>query len=354
MAEKTHKDATIRDVAREAGVSTMSVTRAFRKNALITEETRKRVIEAAEKLNFIPNFNARGLRGSPSMSIGILMTNPFGSDIVRPLSLSLMKAKYVAFIADSLSDIQIVKEGLSDFCSRRVCGVILQWREHYRKDLRLMELLKHLHNVVLYTNEACEGIPYDACELDYIPAYKEAVEQLWKDGRRNIIYLGRNDQPHKHACFEALNKHRLNTVEAHVDTSVYPSKPACANYYDALQDRLLTGNIPDAVLTANDIAAAQACACLKAHGLSVPADTAVIGAGNAQMSAFCSPSIASIDWNSYKVAEKIYEMLINRINKPKSALRYEKVDCSYILRESAMTERNMKTGEGIYSYEKTN
>jgi LacI family transcriptional regulator, galactose operon repressor len=336
MTKNIHKkSATIRDVAKEAGVSTMTVTRAFRSNALITEKTRKRVTEVADRLNFIPNSYARGLRGSSSMSVGILISNPFGNPIVRALSLSLLKANYVSYVADSLSDMQIVKSGLRDFCSRKVTGVILQWRNDYKEDSRLMYLLRHLHNVVLYANEPVENIEFDVCALDFLPAYKEAVSLLWNAGRRKIIYLGHGDMWPCHTCLNILENYGLAPAKCLVKTSSYPSKPAFANYYDALHDRILHGEIPDVIFTQNDVAAAQACACLKTHGLRVPEDTAVIGSGNMDLSPFCSPAIASIDKSNNQVAELIYDMLIKRINQPDAELQYKKVNGSYISRESA-------------------
>lgn len=332
-----NKNITIRDIAMEANVSTMTVTRAFRENSLLKEETRKRVLEVAEKLNFIPNFNAKGLRGSNTMSIGILISNPFGNDIARQLSLSLMKSKYVCFIADSLSDKEIVKEGLLGFYSRKTSGVILQWRDHYKTDKRIMELLNHLHNVVLLCmHERCDDLPYDICTLDYECAYEDAISQLLKTGRRKIVYLGRNDQPYTHVCLEILKGKGIYTGDSLIETSVYPSKPVFENYYDALNNRLLSGNIPDAIFTANDTAAAQTCKCLKAHNFKVPDDVAVIGFGNKELSIFSYPPIASINENNDKTAEKIYEMLIRRINNPAAERRHAKINCSYVSRESAM------------------
>ena len=335
MPETTYKNATIRDVAREAGVSTMTVTRAFRRNALIAEKTRKRVMEVAERLNFIPNYNARGLRGSNTMCIGILISNPFANGLVRPLSEALMKDNYVSFISDSLSDTEIVKNALQDFCSRKVTGVILEWRTYYSKDERLMYLLKNLNNVVLYSKEPCKGIAYDACTLNFQPVYRNIVKQLWDKGRRNIVYLGRKDYWRTQVCLKVLEEYGLKESDCLVETSIYPSKPACANYYDALHDRISAGKIPDAVFTSGDVAAAQACSCLNAAGLKIPEDVAVIGNDNSDLGQFCSPPIASIDNNFSQVAETIYKLLMNRINNPGSPIEHKNIECSYVRRRSA-------------------
>ena len=341
MLLEKQKNPTIRDVAREAGVSTMTVTRAFRENALITEKTRKRVVEAARKLKFIPDQNAKILRGGSSMSIGILMSNPSGSELVRNLSVMLMKEGYVSFVADSLGDIQIVKSALMDFCSRKVGGVILSWRSYYRDIPEIMDLLNQLRNVVLYSyeSEVRQELIFDTCILDFSDAYRKAITELINAGRRRIIYLGRDDQSQFHDFIEAVQDCGLKTEDCLWKTSGYPSKPAFANYRDALHDKILAGERPDAIFAANDIAAAQACLCLREHNLRIPEDVAVIGSGNNYLGAFCSPALATIDTMSLAVSENIYAMLMPRIKQPDIKPQFKKVECLYIPRESAAVEK---------------
>lgn len=335
MSDSNPRNATVRDVANEAGVSAMTVTRVMRGDTLVSDKTRKLVMQAAEKLNFTPNIYAKGLRGAPVMSVGIMMTNPFGSDLVRMISLSLMKSKYITFLADSMGDMEIVKSGLTDFLSRRVSGLILHWRDYYREDAKLMNMLKQFNNVILYSNEPCEDLPYDTCLLDYTPACMEAVGSLWKSGRRRFMYLGRNDQWKTHDCLKTFKNCGFSPDRCLIETSAYPSEPAAGNYGKALEKWLSEGNSADAIFTANAVCAAQACAALKAHGLMVPEDTAVIGLDDNEMAPFCNPPIASVNTNPELVAEEIHSMLMNRLNNPDSEKRFSRIDCSYVSRKSA-------------------
>lgn len=330
------KNVTIRDIAEKAGVSTMTVTRAFRKDSVISEKTRLRVMKAAEELKFIPDLNAKILRGGSSMSIGILISNPFGNELVRNLSVMLMKEGYVSFIADSLGDGNITKSALIDFCSRRVGGVILQWRNFYHEIPGMTDLLEQLDNVVLCSAEFFDRQEkYDTCFLDYAPAYREAIEKLLAAGRKNIVYLGRKDFALPNVFMKVLEEYGFETKDRLFETSGYPSKAAYANYADALNDKILQGKIPDAIFTQNDVAAAQACACLKSHGIKVPEDVAVIGDGNEHLGPFCSPALASIDKKNDAYAEGLYDMLMKRIREPEFKLQQMKIDCSYVERESA-------------------
>lgn len=339
MSENRPRNATVRDVANEAGVSAMTVTRVMRGDTLVSDNTRKLVMQAAEKLNFTPNIYAKGLRGASVMSMGIMMTNPFGSELVRMISLSLMKSNYITFLADSMGDMEIVKSGLTDFLSRRVSALILHWRDYYREDAKLMSMLKQFNNVILYSNEQCEDLAYDTCLLDYTPACMEAVGSLWKSGRRRFMYLGRNDQWKTHDCLKAFKTQGLSPDRCLIETSVYPSEPAAGNYFKALGKWLSEGNSADAIFTANAVCAAQACAALKAHGLRVPEDTAVVGLDDNEMAPFCNPPIASVNTNPELVAEEIHSLLMNRMNNPDSKLRRKKINCSYMLRKSAESEK---------------
>lgn len=337
MQAVTHKNPTIRDVAREAGVSTMTVTRAFRENSLIKGKTRQKVLEAAQKLKFIPDQNAKVLRGGSSMSIGILISNPAGSELVRNLSVWLMKDGYVSFIADSLGDIQIVKSALLDFCSRKVGGVILNWRRHFKDVPEIADRLNQINNVIMlsYAGDYCAEQKFDTCILDFSSAYREAIDILKKAGRRRIIYLGRDDQNQFYDFSKALKESGLSTADFHWDTTGYPSKPACENYKDALHDKISKGEVPDAIFAAGDIAAAQACKYLREHKLRVPEDVAVIGNGNEHLAAFCNPPIATIGRMDTILSEKLYAMLTTRMKHPEAELQTERIYSDYIPRESA-------------------
>ena len=323
-------DVTIRDVARLSGVSTMTVTRAFRSDALISATTRQKVLAVAEKLNYRPNLSARVLRGGPTRSVGILLSNPAGNSIVRRISEQLLPDNYVTYIAESLGDLKIIESVLDEFINRRVDAIVTEWRKNFRP---LVPLFEKLRNVVLYTREDHVDYECDCCFEDHRPAIREAVGYLLGQGRRNIYYVGRVEMLEARDARAVFGEYGL--AANHIETSLYPSRPACANYYDALMDAFRSGTRPDAILTYSDIAAAQLCRCAVDFGLKVAEDIAVIGHGDNDFAGFMQPPIASINGLEEEVGKSVRDLLVNRLHHSDSPRRHCRVEAKFIRRESA-------------------
>lgn len=323
-------EATIKDVARESGVSTMTVTRAFRSDALVSSETRQKVLETAKKLNYRPNLNARVLRGGSSRSIGILLSNPTGSSVVRRISEKFLTDNYVTYIAESLGDLNIIQSALQEFENRHVDALVMEWRSNY---LPLESLVAKQKNMILFTRESEVNQICDCCFIDYKPAIREAIEYLLWRGRKNIYYLGREETIEARDMRKALEASGLPLN--HLETSFFPSKPAFANYYDALKTALRSGIRPDALFTHCDLSAVQVCRCAADFGLKVPGDLAVIGHGNNDFSEFMLPPVASLEGLADEVAENVCDMLVNRLLNPDSPKRSATVKAKFIKRASA-------------------
>lgn len=328
--KNVNAEVTIRDVARMSGVSTMTVTRAFRHDALVSPVTRQKVLSAAEQLNYRPNLSARVLRGGSSRSIGVLLSNPADNSIVRRISERFLPDNYVTYIAESLGDLKIIESVLQEFDNRRVDAIVMEWRSDFSPLVPLFEKLK---NVVLYTRMDHVGYECDCCFVDHRPAVREAVGYLLKNGRGNICFLGREKMTEARDTKAVLAEYGLEAK--HIETSGYPSKPACENYYDALMDRLREGERPEAIFTATDIAAAQLCRCIADFGLKVPDDIAVIGHGNKDFTRFTQPPLASIEGFEDEVGKNVHNLLVNRLQNPDSARRHCRVEAKFIKRESA-------------------
>lgn len=325
---------TICDVAREAGVSTMTVTRAFREDAKVAPETRRRVIATAERLNFNPDLNARGLRGGATHSIGLLLSNPGVNPLVRRLSHNFMEKHYVTFVADSLGDAEITETALRDFIARRVDGVVMGWRAHFAIRPQIAGLIEQIPALVFYTEDEFPPFPCSCCRVDYLNVYRGVINSFLAEGRKKIVYLGKAGYIVTETCLAALESLGLSREMHYWDISAYPSQPHYANCATALADRLKAGEVPDVILTGNDIGAAQLCSCLRRHGIAVPERTAVIGMNNNPMSEFCEPPVATIDGNSIQAADALCQMMMERIDAPDREFRQIQIKAEYIPRKS--------------------
>jgi DNA-binding LacI/PurR family transcriptional regulator len=328
--KNVNAEVTIRDVARMSGVSTMTVTRAFRHDALVSPVTRQKVLSAAEQLNYRPNLSARVLRGGSARSVGILLSNPVGHSVVRRISELLLPDNYVTYIAESLGDLKILKNVLEEFENRRVDAIVMEWRLDFYP---LVSVIEKLKNVVLFTREDRMDHDCDCCFADHKPAIREAVGYLLEKGRKDICFVGRGEMVEARDTRKVLDEYGLEPK--HIETSGYPSRPAFGNYYETLTEKLKEGLRPGAVLTYNDMAAVQLCRSIGDFGLKVPDDIAVIGHGNKEFAMFIQPPVASIEGYEEEIGKKVRDLLMNRLYNPDSSRRQCRVEAKFIKRESA-------------------
>lgn len=322
-------EATIKDVAKLAGVSTMTVTRTFR-GELVSKETSSRVMAAVAELNYRPNTGARILRGGKTMSVGILFSNPANHPVVRRLSEVLLKHHYVSYVADTLGDSELTQAALRDFMSRRVDAVIMHYEDRY---LSFLEELERVPNLVLTSVEKVLPLNRDCCFYGASQAYRKILTDARQAGRKNLWTLGRRTYPIIRQLTELATE--LGMVLHHCETSGYPSAAQYANHADALWDLLKQGERPDGVFTMSDTAAAQAIRVLRKFDLRIPKDVFVIGNGNSELADFCEIPIASIDTNLNQMAQTVVAMTLERLKNPDLPPRQEFFEATFIHRQSA-------------------
>lgn len=321
--------ATIRDVARQAGVSTMTVTRTFR-GELVAKETSRRVMAAAATLNYHPNTGARILRGGKTMSVGILFSGPANNPVVRKLSEALLKCHYISYIADTLGDPALTQAALQDFVSRRVDAIIMHYEAAY---LPLLPELEQVSNLVLTSMENRLPLVRDCCFYNAGQAYREILTAAQQSGRKNLWTLGRHTYIGIRQLFQLQAE--LGISLHHCETSSYPSAPRYSNHADALRDLLKSGERPDGLFTMSDVAAAQSIRVLREFNLRVPEDVFVVGSDNSELADFCEVPIASIDMNLDKIAEQVVVLTLERLKNPGSPAQQKFSEARFIRRKSA-------------------
>ena len=143
------KNVTIMDVARDCGLSKSTVAYALNSSAegKVSLAKREIVRKSASKLGYRPNIMAQSLRNGRTNSIGLLwsLSGPHDSlGLVRNISIRLMHKGYACHVADSLSDIRIIKQCLVDFRSRNVDGLIIQLDEKLSRNKEISDLLREI------------------------------------------------------------------------------------------------------------------------------------------------------------------------------------------------------------------
>jgi LacI family transcriptional regulator len=325
---------TITDVARLAGVSPATASRALNGRSGISEETARRVRRAAEKLGYQPNALARGLLSGKSCTVGLITTDSFGrfsipvmqgaEDAFGPGSISV-------FLCDGRGDRIREQHYLRTLLERRVDGIIVTGK---RQDLRdPIGLNLPVPVVYVMTHSSDPG------DLSLIPDEEQgaelAVRHLLSTGRSSIGHITGPD------TFAAARLRSAATEKVLAEAGL-PLAGGTVMFGQWSEEwgrqaaAMLLRTAPglDAIFCGNDQVARGAADIVRESGRRIPEDVALVGFDNWEViAASCRPPLTTVDMNLRQLGHVAGQQLLDAIDgRRDSGLR--KLPCSLVLRES--------------------
>jgi len=325
---------TLTTVARLANVSVASASRVI--NGIKTNpETLERVTAAAEAVGYVPNAAARSLRSRHTGQIAFAMpdvANPVYTTMVGSIQ-QVVRASGSRLILHSTDrDVGDELGFLADLKQRYVDGLILCSLDFTEAHA---EAVASAPVPVAVIGRPTKGAKVDTVRPNSRAGAAEAVRHLHAHGRRRIAFVNGPEQTapgsaRKLGYFDALRSCGLDRdddlVEVADDFMLEPGREAA--------ERLLARTRPDAIFCANDLIALGALAALRAAGLDVPRDVAVVGMDNTNLSAVTWPPLTTVDLGSAERARIAAELLLLRIDHPNRRLRDVGVEPRLVVRES--------------------
>lgn len=315
---------TLSDVAHLAGVSTVTVSYVIngRKSGpdRISPDTRERVLNAAQILNYVPNQVARDLQRNTTKRICFSIPRlgvPTYDTIAEQIQDAATAQGYHMIVnlsrntSEEENTIRQVQSGLAD-------GLIMIIENSYHK--RLPTLLKMLSQsgiaVVIFDNEL-EPIHFDVVRNSDLTACYEGVRHLISSGRRRIACLALKDS--KGNLHARVNSYYAALKDSHLKLKPELIVSGAATRqlaYLSTKELLALAEPPDAIFACTDVAALSAIRAIQDSGLEVPKDIAVLGAGNIIEGELSRPSLSSIgpDKHDYR---GIFEFLMTRLESSK-------------------------------------
>jgi LacI family transcriptional regulator len=322
-------------VARLANVSVASASRVL--NGIRTNpETLARVTSAAEAVGYVPNAAARSLRSRRTGQIAFAMpdvSNPVYTTMVGSIQ-EVARANGSRLILHSTGGHIDDELGfLADLKQRYVDGLILcslQFTDAHA------EAVAGAAVPVAVIGKAMPGAKVDTVRPHSRRGAADAVRHLHANGRRRIAFVNGPEQTapgsaRKLGYFDALRACGLEREDALMEV---------ASDFDAIEpgceavERLLARTSPDAIFCANDLLAIGALTALRAAGLDVPGDVAIVGMDNTNLSAVTSPPLTTVDLGSAERARIAAELLLARIDQPSRRLRSLSVEPRLVVRQS--------------------
>jgi DNA-binding LacI/PurR family transcriptional regulator len=334
------------EVARAAGVSQVTVSRAFSGKASVAKATHDRIMQAAQELGYQPNPLAAGLRGGQTQTIGLVwdFANPWADDavIVRDVFFHVHSHQYTAYQAQYSMDSRVLCQRLDDLLMRRVDAMVV-WC--VPDQLRAPEIVKRLQVVptIVVTREAVAEYPGDQVIHDRHHAIEQVVDHFVKTGRKlpaMAMDIEQESNPAKYKAF--VDRCRYHGIDEHkhmlIPVRRPPSPEALGELYRASLSQIMPrrGALPvDAIFCFNDIGAGFMMRELRHRGIDVPQDVAIVGFNNTPLSQVMEPPLATGDRKHQDVALAVNKMLFRRLSDPDVPAQCQYVHMSFLWRDSA-------------------
>jgi LacI family transcriptional regulator len=322
--------ATIHDVARAAGVSIGTVSKALNGTGSLSQATRDKVMAQVRALRFRPNLLAKSLHTGLSGSVGLISNDSFGRftmPIMEGLERVLAAEGMGVFMANATDDPERESAHLDQLLAKQIDGLVMTAR---RADRRPSIALDGLGIPVIYVFS--QG---DENALSLLPddegGARLATEHLIAQGRRRIAHITGPE------IFEAVRL-RERGWRAALSAAGLPPGPLAHGPWSEAWGREAMGRLladpPDAIFCGNDQIARGAADALREAGLSCPDDIALIGFDNWNvMVEACRPPLSSIDMNLIALGEQAGRDLARMIRGERITGTH-RLPCSLILRES--------------------
>ena len=351
LGEEEKKAVSIYDVARVAGVSYSTVSRAFSKASSVAQDTHSRIMDVARELGYRPSALARGLSGGRTQSVGIVWSmsrrSP-GFMAAHDISLLAYRRGYVTNIMEHNGQTNILLRDLEELARRRVDAVVLGMTGTGAAYHEAKDLLTQFHATVVVTDVSDD--PRDIPEIDRVvhdrtAAFREVIDYFARTGRKHvgcIMSMPTDDDPERGNS--ARNKADAIRQEARRHgVKVFPidlkgRSPFLDPYAvsEAMDQHVQQHGMDlDALFCGSDQTAVGAIAWLKQRTLRVPEDVAVIGMNDMAIDNLLDPPLASIHRYDDTLAQVVDRMLAARLKQPDLPRQDETIRMEFVWRASA-------------------
>ncbi len=306
---------TIKDIAKEAGVSHTTVSRALNGNPTISPETVSRIQEIAESMGYLGSATARGLKTNRSQVIGVVVSridNPYFGEIIQGIEETINKHGYSLFIASSNRDPSKEKTIVHAFAQQSVDGVIICTSSFGEENSAVLDQFEIPS--VMVNNETPEK--YDlSLKHDDLSAGGAVARYLIALGHKRLAYIGdstaaRINNERQQGFIDELNQNG-KSIEPQI--IIHSSGRQIENGEEAMMRLLRIRPYPTAVFCFNDLMAIGAIKKIKDHNLRVPEDISIVGFDNIPYSAYISPALTTFNQPKFKIGQEAAGMLLHEL-----------------------------------------
>ena len=321
------------DVAKLAGVGTMTVSRVLNGNVHVSEETRTRVVDAIAKLDYVPNEVARSLRDQRTRQIGIIVPNlqdPFFAQCVHAINLVAKERSYSTVITTSDEDSETVSIEAKRMLRRHIEGLIIVPAPGKSK-LRDPEFER---TPIVTLERPVKGSSFDSVVVQNRRGARLGVEHLIGHGHHHIACLGLA------GSVWTLNERVLGYCAAMKAAGLEAMPHAISDkpteMLETLRTLLEAKNPPTALFCTNNLVMRNALHALSTLGARVPEQIAILGFDDFEMADIVKPSMTVVRQPTEELGRTAAELLFSRLveDAPPGKVRHVVLSVELVVRDS--------------------
>lgn len=313
---KIKKEVTIYDIAAQLDISVATVSRALRNDPVVSDKTKKRVFELAEKFGYQTNHFARNLRNQQTHTIGVIiprLNSYFMAAVIAGIEQVASQEGYNLIISQSSESAEREAINARTMFNNRVDGLLVSL-SYLTKNLEPFEKFAQKNIPLIFFDRTPETNAFTNIRINNFQAAYEATKHLLQLGRKRIAHVTVSSTQNVYR--ERFQGYAAALTEFGIlldmklvclgDLSLETGADA-VKYILGLKDR------PDGIFVANDNCAAGCVIGLKAQGLRVPEDIAVVGFNNDPVSRIVEPNLTTIHYPGHEMGELAARSLINHL-----------------------------------------
>lgn len=340
----------MKDIARDLGVSIVTVSKALRNHEDISVRTRKRVLDRVKELNYTPNLAARGLVKGKTYFVGLVvptLLHPFFAEIAISLSRELLKKGYSLTISTSEDNPELEQREIGRLIGRNLDALIIATSCETAESFSRIEM--HGLPIVLIDRS------FPDLDANYVGVDDEAVgalatSHLVEMGCKRIAHLR---GPYNSAgagrykgYLDALSKHKLRSLQGYVSPPGRADVQSKESGAFLMSQLLRLNRPPDGVFCYSDLMAIGAIHTILDAGLRIPEDIAVVGSGNLHFDAELRVPLSSVDQQTKLIGERAAQLTLSLLeSKTKPRNRVHIIQPQLVIRASS--GRKQRAGKAL-------
>ena len=313
--------ATMKDVARLAGVSTSTVSHVINNNRFVSDAIREKVTSAIRELNYAPSALARSLKLNQTQTIGMLLTassNPFYAEIVRGVEHSCYERGYSLILCNTEGDKERMDRNLETLLQKRVDGLLIMCTESHLPSSEILERYPSIPSVMM------DWAPFeggsDLIQDNSLLGGETATRYLISRGYTRIACIaGPHDKTPARLRLEGYQRAMAAAGLSVPAEYIVESDFEFQGGFNAMQQLLALTSPPQAVFTSNDAMAVGVYHAAYLAGIRIPQDLAVMGYDDIELARYMTPPLSTIHQPKDELGKLAVDTLLQRLKNPDSA-----------------------------------